>query len=283
MLLATPVLGLRLGMPGDEAKSTDTTERRAYDELADAFGPGFNGPLVIVVDARGAKDPRAVARGVTTKITDTPGVAAVSPAQFNPAGDTALFTATPTTAPTSGETKDLVRHIRAERDANFLVTGTTAVNIDLADEVPGALVPYLAIVLALAFLLLLVMFRSLLVPLTAVLGFLLSVLASLGMVVAVFQWGWGADLIGLQQTGPIISLMPIVLVGIVFGLAMDYEVFLVARMREAHTEVASAVLVDAFVVRMAIVPALLALLGERAWTLPRIRASSRVEPDRSPR
>jgi RND superfamily putative drug exporter len=340
VVLALPVAHLQLGMPGDEAKSTATTERRAYDALAAGFGPGFNGPLTIVVDARGAADPRAAVQGIAGRIGDTPGVVSVSPARFDQAGDTALFTATPATAPASEQTKDLVRHIRAERQtseagtgATFLVTGTTAVNIDVADKVPGALVPYLAIVLGLAFLLLLVIFRSVVVPLKAVLGFLLSVLASLGAVIAVFQWGWGAGLIGLAQTGPIISMMPIVLVGIIFGLAMDYEVFLVARMREAHTNgepagqavvtgfrhsarvvvaaalimiavfsgfvgadlpmikmigfgLAAAVLFDAFVVRMAIVPAVLALLGERAWTLPRwVRASSTKEdrPARSTR
>jgi RND superfamily putative drug exporter len=315
--LALPVLDLQLGMPGDEAKSTATTERRAYDALATGFGPGFNGPLTIVVDAQGSSDPQAAVQAVSTKIASTAGVVSVSPARFNPEGDTALFTATPSTAPTSEETKDLVRLIRSERaGTTFMVTGATAVNIDVAQKVADALVPYLALVLGLAFLLLLVVFRSVLVPLKAVLGFLLSVLASLGAVVAVFQWGWGADLIGLQQTGPIISLMPIVLVGIIFGLSMDYQVFLVTRMREAHTHgeparqavitgfrhssrvvvaaalimmavfagfvgadlamikmigfsLAAAVLFDAFVVRMAIVPAVLALLGERAWSLPR--------------
>ncbi|WP_242613197.1 MMPL family transporter [Herbihabitans rhizosphaerae] len=319
-VLAIPALDLRLGMPGDEAKSTETTERRAYDALAAGFGPGFNGPLTIVVDAKGAGDPRAAVRTVSAKIAGTPGVVSVSPPRFNPDGDTALFTATPSTAPASEETKDLVRLIRDQRAGDtFLVSGTTAVNIDVARKVQDALVPYLAIVLGLAFLLLLVVFRSLLVPLKAVVGFLLSVLASLGCVVAVFQWGWAADLIGLEQTGPIISMMPIVLVGIVFGLAMDYEVFLVSRMCEAHSRgeparqaivtgfrhsarvvvaaalimiavfagfvgadlamikmigfgLATAVLFDAFVVRMALVPAVLALLGERAWTLPRVTA-----------
>ena len=323
VVLALPVTQLRLGMPGDEAKSTTTTERRAYDALARAFGPGFNGPLAIVLDTRGAGDPQAAARTIAGKIAKTPGVVSVSPPRFNPAGDTALFTATPSTAPTSAQTEELVQHIRAERPATesgtgagFLVSGTTAVNIDVAAKVPGGLVRYLAVVLGLAFLLLLMIFRSLIVPIKAVLGFLLSVLASLGAVIAVFQWGWGADLIGLRQTGPIISLMPIVLVGMIFGLAMDYQVFLVSRMREAHTDgepagqsvvtgfrhsarvvvaaalimiavfsgfvgadlamikmigfgLAAAVLFDAFVVRMALVPALLALLGERAWSLPR--------------
>ncbi|MGI5145080.1 MMPL family transporter [Plantactinospora sp. CA-294935] len=322
VLLAVPVLDLRLGMPGDESRSTATTERRAYDALAAGFGPGVNGPLVVVVDARNAADPQAAARTIGATIATTPGVVSVSPAQFNPAGDTALFTAVPASSPTSEQTGDLLGRIRDARPgtvagtgATFLVTGSTAVEIDVARKVPGALVPYLAIVLGLAFLLLVVIFRSLLVPLKAVFGFLLSLLASVGAVVAVFQWGWGADLIGLEQTGPIISLMPITLVGIIFGLAMDYEVFLVSRMREAHSHgeparqavvtgfrhsarvvvaaalimiavfagfvgadlamikmigfsLAAAVLFDAFVVRMALGPALLALLGERAWALP---------------
>jgi putative drug exporter of the RND superfamily len=323
VLLAIPVVQLQLGMPGDEAKSTATTERRAYDALAKAFGPGFNGPLTIVVDAHDAADRKAATQAIAGKVAATPGVVSVSPPQFNPAGDTALLLATPSTAPTSAQTKDLVQNIRANRSAteagtgaSFLVSGLTAVNIDVASKVPGGLARYLAVVLGLAFLLLMMIFRSVIVPLKAVFGFLLSVLAALGAVIAVFQWGWGADLVGLQQTGPIISLMPIVLVGMIFGLAMDYEVFLVSRMREAHSNgeaarqavvtgfrhsarvvvgaalimiavfsgfvgadlamikmigfsLATAVLFDAFVVRMAMVPALLALLGERAWWLPR--------------
>ncbi|WP_189269178.1 MMPL family transporter [Streptomyces fuscichromogenes] len=321
-VVALPVLDLQLGMPGDESKSTATTERRAYDELAHGFGPGFNGPFTIVVDAKGAKNPRSAAKTVARTISETRGVVSVTPPVFDPAGDTALFTATAATAPTAEQTKDLVRAIRAERPrttaetgATFFVSGTTAINIDVADKMQSALVPYLAVVVGLAFLLLLVIFRSVLVPLKAALGFLLSVLSALGAVVAVFQWGWLADLIGLQQTGPVMSTMPIMMVGIVFGLAMDYEVFLVSRMREAYTHgerpaeavvtgfrhsarvvvaaalimiavfsgfvgaglalikmigfsLAVAVLFDALVVRMALVPAVMALLGKRAWWLP---------------
>lgn len=323
VLLALPVLRLDLGTPGDESKSTATTERRAYDALADEFGPGVNGPLTIVVDAKNTADPKAAVATIATKIADTPGVVSVSPARFDGSGDTALLTVVPATAPTADQTKDLVHRIRADRPATesatgatFLVSGATAVNIDLADQVPGTLVRYLTIVLGLAFLLLLTVFRSPIVPLEAVFGFLLSTLAALGAVVAVFQWGWGAGLIGLDQTGPIISTMPIMLVGMIFGLAMDYEVFFVSRIREAHTHgepaeaavvtgfrrsarivvaaalimisvfagfvgadqalikmigfsLATAVLLDAFVVRMVLVPALLALTGELAWSLPR--------------
>ncbi|MFF0537240.1 MMPL family transporter [Streptomyces coelicoflavus] len=321
--LALPMTDLQLGMPGDEAMSTETTQRRAYDALAEGFGPGFNGPLTVVVDARDADDPKAAAETVSGRIGGTEGVVSVSPAQFNESGDTAVFSVVPTTAPTGQETKDLVNTIRGDRPgieseagATFEVTGTTAMNIDVSEKVQSALVPYLLVVVGLAVILLLVVFRSILVPLKAAAGFLLSVLAALGAVVVVFQQGHGADLLGVETTGPIMSLMPIFLVGIVFGLAMDYEVFLVSRMREAYVHgerpaqavtsgfqhsarvvvaaalimiavfsgfigdsdamikmigfgLASAVLLDAFVVRMAIVPAVLALLGERAWWLPK--------------
>jgi RND superfamily putative drug exporter len=321
--LAVPMTDLQLGMPGDEAKPTSTTERRAYDALAEGFGPGFNGPLTIVVDAKGDADPKGAAETIAQEIGATEGVVSVSPARFNDAGDTAVFSVVPSTAPTDEKTKGLVTTIRGERPgiesetgATFEVTGTTALNIDIADKVQAALVPYLIVVVGLAIVLLLVVFRSLLVPLKAALGFLLSVLAALGAVVVVFQQGHGAELLGVEQTGPIMSLMPIFLVGIVFGLAMDYEVFLVSRMREAYVHgerpgqavvsgfrhsarvvvaaalimiavfagfigesdsmikmigfgLASAVLLDAFVVRMAIVPAVLALLGDKAWWLPK--------------
>ncbi|WP_406472583.1 MMPL family transporter [Streptomyces sp. NBC_01615] len=321
--LAVPVMDLQLGMPGDEAKSTSSTERRAYDDLAQGFGPGFNGPLTIVVDAKGADDAKTAVAAIEQKIGDTEGIVSVSAARFNPAGDTAVFSAVPAEAPTSEKTKTLVQTIRDDRPATeastgaeFEVTGTTALNIDVAQKMQDALIPYLIVVVSLAILLLMIVFRSVLVPIKAAVGFLLSVLAALGSVVAVFQWGWGADLLGVESTGPIMSMMPIFLVGIVFGLAMDYEVFLVARMREAYVHgdrpgqaivtgfrysarvvvaaalimmavfsgfigagesmikmigfgLAIAVLFDAFVVRMALVPAVLALLGKAAWWMPR--------------
>ncbi|WP_369196743.1 MMPL family transporter [Streptomyces djakartensis] len=321
--LALPAADLQLGMPGDEAKPTSATERRAYDALAEGFGPGFNGPLTVVVDARDAADPKGAAARVAREIGSTEGVVTVSPARFDRSGDTAVFSVVPATAPTDRKTEDLVTTIRDERPgvesatgASYEITGTTAMNIDIAAKVQAALVPYLVVVVGLAIVLLMVVFRSLLVPLKAAVGFLLSVLASLGAVVVVFQQGHGAGLLGVEQTGPIMSLMPIFLVGIVFGLAMDYEVFLVSRMREAYVHgaspgravttgfrhsarvvvaaalimiavfagfvgesdsmikmigfgLASAVLFDAFVVRMAIVPAVLALLGDKAWWLPK--------------
>ncbi|WP_433468919.1 MMPL family transporter [Spirillospora sp. CA-128828] len=322
--VAIPALSLELGLPGDESKSVETTQRRAYDLLSEGFGPGFNGPLTVVVDMSDSADTRATTDLVARTLRGVDGVASVGDPVLNRTEDTAVLTAVPRTAPNSGETKDLVYAIRgavsgveADTGAVILVTGTTALNIDISEAMSDALIPYLTVVIGLAVLLLMVVFRSVLVPVKAALGFLLSVGAAFGVVVAVFQWGWAADLIGIEQTGPVMSLMPILIIGIVFGLAMDYEVFLISRMREAYVHgaspgeaivsgfrhsgrvvaaaaiimisvftgfigmnnptiqtmgvgLASAVAFDAFVVRMAIAPAVLALLGRRAWWLPRI-------------
>ncbi|SOB79064.1 MMPL family transporter [Streptomyces sp. 1331.2] len=322
-VLAAPALDLRLGLPGDEAKPTSTTQRRAYDLLSEGFGPGFNGPLTVLVDAKGVADPKAAADAVSRQVSALPGVVTVTPPMFNKTGDTALLSAIPATGPSEAETKDIVHAIRGDAaglksatGATVLVSGTTAMNIDVSQKLTDALLPYLALVVGLAVLLLMVVFRSVLVPLKAALGFLLSVVAALGAVVAVFQWGWLADLIGVEQTGPVMSMMPIFMIGVVFGLAMDYEVFLVTRIREGYVHgeqpgeaivtgfrhnarvvtaaafimiavfagfigmsepmikmmglgLAAAVAFDAFVVRMAIVPAVLVLLGRRAWWLPR--------------
>ncbi|WP_460066557.1 MMPL family transporter [Streptomyces sp. YKOK-I1] len=321
--IALPATQLELGLPDDGSQPTSTTQRRAYDLLSEGFGPGFNGPLMVVVDAKGSADPQAAATAVGDEVKGLKDVVTVTPATFNKAGDTAMITVIPDSKPSSTDTEDLVHAIReagtgvtADTDAKVLVTGTTAMNIDFSQKLTDALIPYLALVVGLAFLLLIVVFRSILVPLKAALGFLLSVLAALGAVVAVFQWGWLAGLIGVEETGPIMSMMPIFMVGVVFGLAMDYEVFLVTRMREAYVHgespgqavvtgfrysarvvaaaavimmavfagfigsgesmikmigfgLAVAVFFDAFVVRMAIVPAVLALLGKKAWWLPK--------------
>ncbi|MGW5214023.1 MMPL family transporter [Streptomyces sp. NPDC004051] len=330
---AVPASSLELGLPDDGSQPTSTTQRRAYDLLSEGFGPGFNGPLVVVVDAKGSDDPQAVFQQTGDEIKGLDGIVTVAPAQPNEAGDTATITVIPDSKPSSVATEDLVHDIRdagagikADADGtgsgsgtgsvDVLVTGATAMNIDVSQKLNDALLPYLTLVVGLAFLLLIVVFRSILVPLKAALGFLLSVLAALGAVVAVFQWGWLSGLMGVEETGPVMSMMPIFMVGVVFGLAMDYEVFLVTRMREAfvHGEnpgqavvtgfrysarvvtaaavimmavfsgfigsseamvkmigfgLAVAVLFDAFVVRMAIVPAVLALLGKKAWWLPK--------------
>ncbi|MFD3332369.1 MMPL family transporter [Streptomyces sp. NPDC058700] len=309
--IALPAASLEMGLPDDGAKPTSTSERRAYDTLSDGFGPGFNGPLLVVVDGDKATADRAV-----STIKGLEGWAAVTPATPNKAGDAAMITVVPKDRPSSVATESLVHDIRDATGDDVLVTGATAMNIDFSQKMNDALVPYLALVVGLAFLLLTLVFRSVLVPLKAALGFLLSVVAALGAVVAVFQWGWLGSLFGVEQTGPIMSMMPIFMVGVVFGLAMDYEVFLVTRMREAYVHgerpgeaivtgfrhsarvvtaaavimiavfagfigmtdqmikmigfgLAIAVLFDAFVVRMAIVPAVLALLGHKAWWLPK--------------
>ncbi|GAA3499940.1 MMPL family transporter [Streptomyces prasinosporus] len=320
---AVPAASLELGLPDDGSQPTSTTQRRAYDLLSEGFGPGSNGPLVVVVDAGDSDDPQAVFQQVGDDVKALDNVVNVSPAAPNKAGDTATITVVPDSKPSSVTTEDLVHDIRdagagirADTGADVLVTGSTAMNIDVSQKLNDALVPYLILVVGLAFLLLIVVFRSILVPLKAALGFLLSVLAALGAVVAVFQWGWLSGLMNVEQTGPVMSMMPIFMVGVVFGLAMDYEVFLVTRMREAHVHgekpsqavvtgfrhgarvvtaaavimiavfsgfigssesmvkmigfgLAVAVLFDAFVVRMAIVPAVLALLGDKAWWLPK--------------
>ncbi|WP_030419634.1 MMPL family transporter [Streptomyces sp. SCSIO 75703] len=320
---AIPASSLALGLPDDGAQPTSTTQRRAYDLLSEGFGPGFNGPLMVVVDAKDSTSPQDAFTRVGDEIKGLEDVMAVTPAQPNKAGDTAMITVIPDSKPSSTETEDLVHAIRdagaslkADSGAEVLVTGSTAMNIDVSEKLNDALLPYLVLVVGLAFLLLIVVFRSILVPLKAALGFLLSVLAALGAVVAVFQWGWLSAVMGVEETGPVMSMMPIFMVGVVFGLAMDYEVFLVTRMREAHVHgespgqavvtgfrhgarvvtaaavimiavfagfigssesmvkmigfgLAVAVLFDAFIVRMAIVPAVLALLGKRAWWLPK--------------
>nr|WP_202439605.1 MMPL family transporter [Streptomyces sp. SID8356] len=321
-VVAIPATSLEMGLPDDGAQPKSTTQRQAYDTLSDGFGPGFNGPLLVVVDGSNSSDPKDAADQVAKKI-ESLGVAAVVPPAFNKAGDAATITVIPKDRPSSHATEEVVHDIRdagkdikADTGAEVLVTGATAMNIDFSQKMNDALLPYLALVVGLAFLLLMLVFRSVLVPLKAALGFLLSVVAALGAVVAVFQWGWLGSIFGVEQTGPIMSMMPIFMIGVVFGLAMDYEVFLVTRMREAYVHgespgqaivtgfkhgarvvtaaavimiavfagfigsseqmvkmigfsLAVAVLFDAFVVRMAIVPAVLALLGRKAWWLPR--------------
>ncbi|MEU5561113.1 MMPL family transporter [Streptomyces globisporus] len=322
LLLAAPALSLKLGMPGDESAAPGSTQRIAYDTITKGFGGGYNGPLTIVVDARNSDDPKDAVAGAAALLEGLPDVASVSPAAFNQTGDVALLNAVPASTPSSEETVALVSDIRdkatglrEDSGAELMVTGTTALAIDISDKLSDALIPYLCVVVGLALILLILVFRSVLVPLKAAAGFLLSILATLGVLVAVFQYGWFADILGIEQTGPIVSIMPIFMIGVVFGLAMDYQVFLVIRMREEYVHgaapeeavvtgfrhgarvvtaaavimiavfsgfifsdtaiiksmglgLAAAVFFDAFIVRMTIVPAVMALLGHRAWSLP---------------
>jgi RND superfamily putative drug exporter len=318
-VLALPVSKLELGMdlaPGDQKK--------AVQLISDGFGEGITGPLVVVVDADGAGNPQPAYTQLAEAIQTKDDVAMVAPPQPSADGTGALIMVVPKSGPSSPETQALVQQIRdlepsfAEKTGvQYGVTGQTAVLSDLSEALLKSLAPYLALVVGLAYLVLMLVFRSLLVPLTATLGFLLSIGATFGATVAIFQEGW----FGLvKDPGPIISFLPIFLIGIVFGLAMDYQVFLVTRMREeyihgprtregARTAVvvgfqhgarvvtsaavimvsvfaafilspetvaksmgfamAVAVLFDAFIVRMVVIPAVMALLAEKAWYLPR--------------
>jgi len=242
-VIAFPALDLQLAMPDDSTAAPGSSQRQAYDLIASGFGPGFNGPLTVVVESA-AGSANTAANRVATSIKALPDVAAVVPTLTNATGNTTLLTVIPATGPQDPKTADLVRAIRhlggAVPGSNIQVTGLTAINIDISGRLKAALLPYLGIVVGLAFLLLMLVFRSLLVPLTAAVGFLLSIAATLGAVVAVFQWGWLAHLVGVDQTGPLISFLPIMVTGIVFGLAMDYQVFLVTRMREEHAHGTSA-------------------------------------------
>ena len=315
-VMAIPFFSMRTTLVAVPAEGT--TQARAEQLLADGFGPGFNGPLTILFEG---PDAAAQAQGASGSLSGLTDVALVTPPIPNADGTAALLTVIPQSGPTTEATEQLVHDLRAvlptvTSGVDTYVTGATAVSVDVASALNAALPIYLAIVVGLAVILLVLVFRSILVPLVGVLGFLLTVGAALGATVAVFQWGWLSALVNLDSTGPLISLTPIIVIGILFGLAMDYQVFLVSRMHEAHAHgaapldairtgfrqaapvvvaaaaimfsvfagfvpagdgpiksiafaLAIGILVDAFVVRMVLVPAALALLGERAWWLPR--------------
>ncbi|MEE1803253.1 MMPL family transporter [Streptomyces sp. NPDC101062] len=322
--VAVPASQLALAMPDNGTAAPESTQRKAYDLISDAFGPGRNGRLLVLVQSADG-DPAPAAAEVAAGLgrLDLPEVVSISAPQVSEDGTTAVLTVVPKAGPRDERTEGLVRDIRAETpelaakaDAEILVTGSTAAAIDVSDKLSASLVPFASIVVGLALVLLLLVFRSIVVPLKAAFGFLLSVGAAFGAVVAVFQWGWLADLIGVPTAGPVFSFMPIILIAVLFGLAMDYEVFLVSRMREdfVHTGrhyesviagsrhasrvvtaaalimfavfasfvtaedltlkpiafgLAVGIMVDAFLVRMTLVPAILALVGKGAWWLPR--------------
>jgi putative drug exporter of the RND superfamily len=232
-VVAVPVLSMRTSLTQQPAAGT--TEARADQIIADRFGAGVSGPLIVLVDGPSSASYAATVR---RQITTLPGVALVTAPRPNPDRSAALITIIPASAPDSTATTDLVHAIRDtvadSAGAKVYVTGTTAVSIDVSQKLSDALPIYLALVVGLAFVLLVLVFRSILVPVTGVLGFLLTIGAALGATTAVFQWGWLAGLVNVDATGPLLSLSPIIIVGILFGLAMDYQVFLVARMHEAH-------------------------------------------------
>ncbi len=240
VVLALPVLGLRLGFSDDGNAPKDTTTRQAYDLLAQGFGPGFNGPFVLVAELPAGTDSSAV-DAVTNAVAATPGVAHITPARYNdPANPTAaVWNVIPTTSPQDEATTELVNHLRddvlpkatASSGLDVAVSGSVATQIDFSSYLEGRLVFFFAAVLTLSFLLLLLVFRSLLVPVKAVVMNLLSIGAAYGVIVAVFQWGWLSDVIRIEGA-PIEPFIPMMLFAIVFGLSMDYEVFLLSRIKE---------------------------------------------------
>ncbi len=237
--LAIPAASLDLNLPDGGSQPVGSTQRQAFDLVSDGFGPGFNGPLIISVDITQTVTIMEDLDSIAKDLRALDGVAYVSQGFPDEGLDTAIIQVTPTTAPDAVATKALVQEIRdlapaiaAKYDTPIAVTGTTAVGIDISNRLTNALVPFGIIVVGLSILLLMMVFRSVLVPLKAAAGFLLSVVASFGVIVAVFQWGWFGELLHVETPGPILSFMPIILMAVLFGLAMDYEVFLVSGMRE---------------------------------------------------
>lgn len=332
-VVAIPAASLTLALPNAGVQPTSSQARQAYDLTAEHFGVGENGPLILTGTIVTSTDPLTLMQDLGDEVAAIPGVKDVVLATPNETADTGLIQLIPETGPDDPATADLVRELRAQHDrfleeygVDLKVTGYTAVGIDISDRLGAALVPFGVFVVGLSLVLLAIVFRSIWVPLTAAAGYLLSVAASFGVVAAVFEWGWFADLLHVTRVGPVISFMPIILMGVLFGLAMDYQVFLVSRMREdyvharrarggrddRHTAIAAVrsgftasarvvtaaavimlavfaafvpegdssikpialglaagIAVDAFLVRMTLVPAVMALLGEKAWWMPR--------------
>ena len=316
LTLAVPALSLRTGFPDSGDNPRNHTERKAYDLLADGFGPGYNAPLVVVADLRTAQlGPDGVA-SLAARIAAVPGVAQVGRPRTNEAGDTVLLPTLPSTAPADPATVRTLERVRAVAPAGVYVTGPTALTLDLDKQLSATLPLFIGAILAASILLLMVVFRSIAVPLKAAAMNLLSIGAAYGVVVAIFQWGWFAGVFGIHDTYRIASPLPVIFFAVLFGLSMDYEVFLVSRIRESYvatrdnTEavarglastgrvvtsgalimvlvfmsfvtnpspfvkmigigLATAIALDATVVRMVLVPATMALLGRANWWVPR--------------
>ena len=321
-VLAWPARTMNLALPDNGTAPSSSSQRIAYDEISTDFGPGFNGPLLILADTSHATSPTTAADRIAQSLETLPDVVAVTKPELSTNGQAALIELIPKSAPSDQATKNLVTTIRnnsaslqSATGASIAVTGTTAVGIDVSSKLGSAMLPFALVVVGLSLILILLVFRSLVVPVKAAVGFLLSVGASFGLVVGLFQNGHLDGLIGVNTTGPVTSFLPIILMAVLFGLAMDYEVFLVSRMREDYVHhgdpigavhagarnagrvvtaaalimfsvfasfvtgdsmilkqiafaLAVGVLIDAFVVRMTFVPAVLALTGRAAWWLP---------------
>lgn len=325
IVLSIPVFSIDLGSADAGTDAPDTSTRKAYDLLADGFGPGFNGSLQVVVESASGSGPVSE-QGVdelAAALAEQPGVAKVAPPSPNESGDTSIILVYPTTAPQKNETSDLVRHLRddvippIEEQTGVVahVGGTTAIYDDFTTYITGKLPLFFGLIILLSALLLMAAFRSILVPLKAIVMNVLTICASFGVVVAIFQWGWLGGLVGLEGKAPIESFLPVMVFAIVFGLSMDYEVFLMSRVHEEWEKrknaseavvhglastgrvitaaaaimicvfasfalgsnqtiklfgvaLASAVFIDAFIIRSVLVPAVMELLGKRAWWLP---------------
>jgi RND superfamily putative drug exporter len=340
LFLCVPTLSLRLGVNDAGTDPSGTTTRQAYDLLAEGFGPGFNGPLTMVASLPDAEAAAGIETLCST-LKSEEGVASVTKVTFNEKKNVGLCQVNPTTSPQSADTTSLLNHIRsdvippieAKTGAVMHVGGVTAVFEDFGDAISEKLPLFIGVVILLSAILLMAVFRSVLVPLKAIVMNLLSIGAAFGIIVAVFQWGWGGSIIGVDNTGPIIAFFPIFLFSIVFGLSMDYEVFLMSRMHEEweHKKdaseavtrglaltgrvitaaaaimvtvfasfllgeerviklfglgLASAVLIDAVIIRSILVPAIMQLLGKSAWWMPewlsKILPNLAVDPPDTP-
>jgi RND superfamily putative drug exporter len=323
LVLTIPLFAMRLGFTDAGNRPTSDTTRRAYDLISEGFGPGFNGPLLLAAETPDGESDLAALGRLSTALNDTPGVAFATQPQTNPEGDVAIMQVFPTSNPQDKATADLVGTLRDRvipsvvgNEVDVEVGGITAAADDFASYTADRLPLFIGAVLLLSFLLLMLVFRSLLVPLKAVIMNLLSIGAAFGVIVAVFQWGWGASLIGVGREAPIEAWAPVFIFAIVFGLSMDYEVFLLSRIREEYDRtgdnatavadglaltarvitaaaaimvcvfgsfvfgpevalkimglgLAVAVLVDATVVRLVLVPSTMELLGDWNWWIPK--------------
>ena len=323
ILVALPATQIELGLPNGGTAAEGTNQRTTYDLVGQYFGPGYNGPLLVTADIISSTDPVGLVTDIGDYIRTVPGVASVPLATPDPTGVLAIIQVIPTTGPSDPATADLVRTLRdsaepaiqAADDVQIQVTGNTAVAIDVTDRLAEALIPFTVLVVGLSLVLLMTVFRSIVVPITATLGYLLSLGAALGVVTVVFVLGYGAEPLDIPAVGPVIAFLPVILMAVLFGLAMDYEVFLVSRIQERFTRtgdpklaievgfvsasrvvtaaalimfgvflsffpegdstikpmslgLAVGVFVDAFIVRMTLMPALLLMFGRRAWWLP---------------
>ncbi|MDS1270336.1 MMPL family transporter [Lipingzhangella sp. LS1_29] len=328
--LLIPMRDLHLALPTGEANPPDNTQRAAYEAITDGLGEGYNAPLSVAVDLAQATSPDEATDDVAEHVADLPQVHEVLPATLNDDdnggdgnADTAVLTVIPESGPTAPDTEALLHDIRAldpteitAEPVTLSVTGPTAMSIDISERLGDAMPVFLSVVVGLALILLVLVFRSILVPIKTALSFALSSMAALGATVVVFQWGYGADALGLITTDSLISFMPILVIALMFGLAMDYEMFLVSRMREDYIRtgdaqgaivtgyrqaarvvavaafimiavfgffvwgdstmiqpiafaLAAGVFLDAILVRMTLVPAVMAMFGGAAWWLPR--------------